>query len=46
MVSDTVHDGVMVMVGDHMDDHLDVNGDDAAGQSIDVIWRQGPYNWK
>ena len=46
MVCDTVHDGLMVMVGDHMGDHVDVNGYDAAGQSIDVIRRQGPYNWK
>ena len=37
MVCDTVHDGVMVMVGGHIDDHLHVIGDDAAGQSIDVI---------
>ena len=28
------------------DDHLDVDGHDAAEQSIDVIRRQGPYNWK
>ena len=28
MVCDTVHDGAMVIVGDHMDDHLDVNGYD------------------
>ena len=32
--------------GDHEDDHLDVDGHDAAEQSIDVIRRQGPYNWK
>ena len=46
MVCDTVHDGVMVMVGDHMDDHDDVKAYDDAGQSIDVIWTLSPYNWK
>ena len=33
-------------VGDHADDHLDVDGHDAAGQSMDVIWRQCPYHGK
>ena len=32
--------------GDHEEDHLRVDGHDAAEQSIDVIRRQGPYNWK
>ena len=31
---------------DHEKDHLRVDGHDAAEQSIDVIRRQGPYNWK
>ena len=46
MVSDTVHDGGDGGAGDHGDDHLDVDGRDAAEQSMDVIWRQCPYRWK
>ena len=46
MVCDTVHDGVIMMTGDNVDDHDDADDYDDAGQSVDVIWTPSPYNWK
>ena len=43
---DTVHDGVIMMIGDDVDDQDDADDYDDAGQSVDVIWTLSPYNWK